>query len=77
MHLFKRESEREEAFRRVAGKTSRETVATERGDLGGIGIESQFYGIERRRPPPLATRLTLVKNTASALRPRGRVFAAC
>ena len=37
-HLFKRESEREEAFRRVAGKTSRETVATERGDLGGIGI---------------------------------------
>ena len=51
VHLLKRESEREEAFRRVAGKTSRETLATERGDLGGIGIKSQFYGIERRRTP--------------------------
>jgi hypothetical protein len=29
-------------------KTSRETLATERSDLGGIGIKSRFYAIERR-----------------------------
>ena len=46
VHLLKRESEREEAFRCVAGKTSRDTLATERGDLGGIGIKSRFHGIE-------------------------------
>src|SRR5664280_2295010 len=51
VHLLKRESEREEAFRHVAGKTSREAVATEHDDLGGIGIKSRFHCIERRRTP--------------------------
>ena len=40
MHLLKRESERKEAFRRADGKTSREAVATEDGDLGGISRKS-------------------------------------
>jgi hypothetical protein len=51
VHLLKREAECKEAFRRIAGKTSRETVATERGDLGSIGRECRFHGIELRRTP--------------------------
>ena len=61
VHLLKRKSECEEAFRRVAGKTSRETLATERSDLGGIGIKSRFHGIERRRTPPACSAVPLAR----------------
>jgi len=48
-HLIKREPERKEAFGHVAGKASRKTVATQRGDLRGIGFKSRFHGIARWR----------------------------
>ena len=51
VNLLKREPEREEAFIRVAGKISRETLATERGNFRGIGIKSRFHVVERRRLP--------------------------
>src|ERR1700677_2276729 len=50
VHLLKGKSKGEEAFCRVAGQTSRQTIVTERGDLGGIGSKRRFNGIERRRP---------------------------
>ena len=44
VHLLERESEREEAFGSLAGKTSREALTAERVDLGGIAIESRCHG---------------------------------
>ena len=49
MHLLKHRSDCEKVFRRIGGKTSRETLATERGHFAGKGIKSQFHGMKRRR----------------------------
>ena len=73
MHLLKGKTEGEEAFRRVAGKTSRQTIATERGDPGGIGGKCRFRGVKRRRSchSPAARRRWHASN-----RPRQRRHAA-
>jgi aromatic ring hydroxylase len=51
VHLFKRKSKCEEAFRLVARKAARNTVAPESRNFDGIGVESNFNSFERRRRP--------------------------
>ena len=49
MHLLERKSERKEALCLIAGETSRQAFAPERGDFGGVDVKRRFDGIERRR----------------------------
>ena len=49
VHLLKRESECKKAFRRIARKISRETVAADRSDLGIEAIKCRFDAAKRRR----------------------------
>jgi hypothetical protein len=54
--LLKCKPQCEEAFRRIAWKSSRETFATKRNDLGSISSESRFHRVKRRRTPTLLQR---------------------
>ena len=56
MHLLKCKPQCEEAFRRIAWKSSRETFATKRNDLGNISSESCFHKVKRGRTPTLLQR---------------------
>jgi hypothetical protein len=56
VHLLKCKPQCEEAFRRIAWKSSRETFATKRSDLGSISSESRFHRVKRRRTPTLLQR---------------------
>jgi hypothetical protein len=56
VHLLKCKPQCEEAFRRIAWKSSCETFATKRNDLGSISSESRFHKAKGRRTPTLLQR---------------------
>jgi len=50
VHLLKCKPQCEEAFRHIAWKSSRETFATKRNDLGSVSSESRLHRVKRCPP---------------------------